>query len=92
MSDISPVNHNNHAALNRMVGQRQTEPTPRMSQGPARGDQVEVSQTAHLLAKMAELPDVRQDLVNQVRAQIDAGTYETPEKIQAAVEALAEDL
>lgn len=35
---------------------------------------------------------VRQDLIDKVRAEIEAGSYETPDKIDAAVENLLEEL
>ena len=55
-------------------------------------DQVQLSQTAQMLAKLDEMPDVRLDLVNAVREQIDNGTYETPEKIDATVTTLLDEV
>ena len=55
-------------------------------------DRAEFSQAAQLLSKLAEMPDVRQDLIDQVRAEIDAGTYETAEKIDQVLDNLPEDL
>jgi len=52
------------------------------------GDQVELSDRALLLSRLRELPDVRQDLVDQVRSAIERGEYETPEKLDAAIEKL----
>lgn len=54
-------------------------------------DQVQLSQTAQMLARLNEIPDVRPDLVNAVRQQIDSGTYETPEKIDATVTAMLDE-
>jgi hypothetical protein len=34
-------------------------------------------------------PEVRQELVARVRQEIRAGTYDTPEKLEAAVDRLA---
>lgn len=91
MSDISPIGRFNPAALNR-AGKQELRPTVGHA-GQSRGrDQVEFSRTAQLLSRMAELPDVRQELVNRVRSEIEAGTYETPEKVDAAVDNLVEDL
>ena len=55
-------------------------------------DSVEFSQTAQLLSKLAELPDVRQGLVDRVRSQIADGSYETPDKLDAAITGLLGDL
>ena len=35
---------------------------------------------------------IRQDLVDRIRREIAAGTYETPEKLQAALERLLQRL
>ena len=53
---------------------------------------VELSEHARLLSKLAELPDVRQDLVDRVKAEIEAGTYDTADKIDALLDELARDL
>lgn len=55
-------------------------------------DVVEISTAAALAAKVGELPDVRADLVARVKQEIKAGEYETPEKIDIAVQRLMEDL
>ena len=44
------------------------------------------------LEQISEIPDVRTNLVAQVRQEIAAGTYETAARISAAAEALAEEL
>ena len=56
----------------------------------ARGsDRAEFSDAAQLLSRV---PDVRQDLIDRVKGEIDRGTYETDEKIDKAIESLLEDL
>ncbi len=55
-------------------------------------DTVEISTIAKLAAKVQEIPDVRTDLVQKVKAEIAAGKYETPEKIEAAIDKLMEEL
>jgi negative regulator of flagellin synthesis FlgM len=46
---------------------------------------------ATYLSKLSALPQVRQDLVNSVREQIAAGTYDTPERLDAALNVLLSD-
>lgn len=55
-------------------------------------DRVELSDASRLLAKLLGLPEIRQDLVDQVRAQIEAGTYDTPEKMDQAIESMLDDI
>lgn len=49
-------------------------------------DHVEVSDMARYLAKLRQVPEVRQELIDRVREQIESGVYESPEKIDAAIE------
>jgi len=91
MSDIAPIGRPN---LNGINGQ-----TPRTQRingdapaGTRQGDTVELSATAQYLSQLKDLPDVREELVARVRAELDAGTYETSDRIDAAVDALADDL
>ncbi len=53
---------------------------------------VEISTAAALAEKVRQIPDVRAELVARVKDEIAAGTYETPERIDAAVDRLMEDL
>lgn len=55
-------------------------------------DVVEISTAGQLAAKIAELPDIRTDLVERVKAEIAAGTYETPQRLEVTVNRLMEEL
>ena len=56
------------------------------------GDRVELSRHALLLDRLRQLPDVRAELVDEVRDAIEGGTYETDEKLTAAIQGLVRDL
>lgn len=68
--------------------------TPNAPAGAPEGvsDVVEVSTAAALAAKIQQIPDVRTDLVERVRHEIEGGAYETPERIEGAVGKLLNDL
>lgn len=55
-------------------------------------DRVDISQRARLLSKLAALPPIRQDLVDRIRDQIAAGEYDTPDRFDAALQQLLEEL
>ena len=55
-------------------------------------DQLDISPAAEAAAQAAESEPVRQDLVARVRSEIASGTYETPEKLDAAVDRLLDEL
>jgi negative regulator of flagellin synthesis FlgM len=55
-------------------------------------DRVEISPAAQAAVQASETGRVRQDLVNHLRAQIAAGTYETPAKLDAALERMFDEI
>jgi negative regulator of flagellin synthesis FlgM len=59
----------------------------------ARGtDRVDISPAAETAVRAAESGEVRHELVNQIRDQIAAGTYETPEKLNIALDRLLDEI
>ena len=54
-------------------------------------DKLELSGMSHLL-KTLKNNDVRTDKVASIRAQIEAGTYETDDKLDAAADRMLDDL
>lgn len=69
---------------------------PAASAAPAQAsqihDSVEMSTVAKLAAKIHDLPDVRAELVERVKAEIASGTYETAERIDTALDRLMDEL
>ena len=78
----------NRVEPNRVTPQR-TEATDART---SIGDRAEISEEARLLNKLSEVPDVRMDRVEELRKEIAAGNYETPERIEQAVDRLLEEL
>jgi negative regulator of flagellin synthesis FlgM len=67
------------------------------SQAPqARGlsgvDQLDISPEAELLSQVRDRPEIRQDRVNDIRAQIKNGTYDTDEKLDLALSRLLDEI
>jgi negative regulator of flagellin synthesis FlgM len=60
--------------------------------GVAGTDRVDISPAAEAAVRAAESGEIRHELVNQIRAQIAAGNYETPEKLDLAVERLLDEI
>ncbi|MFP4145727.1 MAG: flagellar biosynthesis anti-sigma factor FlgM [Phycisphaeraceae bacterium] len=91
MSDISPIGRPNLPSYNGSSrAARAYQNTPRPERGGQ--DQVDFSSEAQLLSRLKNMSTVRHDLVDRVKAEIQAGTYETPEKLESAVEAMLDDL
>lgn len=91
MSDINPVGG---LASTTTLREFANQPSARPDRGdaPAPGDRVEISELALFLSKLAELPEDRARKVVEVRSEIARGAYETPEKLNVALDRLLEEL
>ena len=56
------------------------------------GDRAEISEVARLLNKLSEVPDVRMNRVAELKELIGNGRFETPERIEKAVDRILEEL
>ena len=61
-------------------------------QAGAPRDHVEISPLGQLLDGISQLPAIRYERVEEVRRQIAAGSYETPEKLELALDRLLDEL
>ncbi len=55
-------------------------------------DHVEISPLGRMLDGITQLPEIRHEKVAEIRSQIAAGTYETPEKLDLALDRLFDEL
>ena len=55
-------------------------------------DQLDISPEADMISRLRDVPDIRADRVAEIRHQIEAGTYETSEKLDIAVGRLLDEL
>lgn len=90
MSDISPVHRPVAPTID--PHHRSAKASVKADTTTRGNDQVELSPRAQLLSKIADLPDVRQGLIDRVRASLDDGTYETEARTNAALDGLLEDI
>lgn len=61
-------------------------------QAQAPRDHVEISPLGQMLDGISQLPDIRHEKVEEIRRQIASGTYETPEKLEMALDRLIDEL
>ena len=59
---------------------------------PLVGDQVEISEHARLLEKLSQIPAIRAEKIDEIKRLIEAGDFETAERIAGAVEKLMEEI
>ena len=67
-------------------------PSEARAEGAPIQDEVSISDAARLAEQVRQMPEIRQELVDRIRAQIASGSYETPEKLDLAVERLLDEI
>lgn len=99
MTIMATVNHISPGAATRVEVPATPRPPartptpPDAPDAPRRApDTVDLSEQARYLDALRTGADVRTNLVQRVRAAIEAGTYDTSDKLDAAVENLLDDL
>lgn len=65
---------------------------PRETYSSGGVDQLDISPEADFVAQARDLPEIREDRVADIRARLAAGTYETADKLDAAVSNLLNEL
>jgi negative regulator of flagellin synthesis FlgM len=82
-----------HAAQAVAAPHRLTPAQPASSPYEAAGvDQLDISPEADFVAQTRDLPDIREERVASIRAQIQAGTYETADKLDMALSRLLDEI
>lgn len=89
MSDIAPISRSSGAY--QPVGRRAVENGGATSASSRSSDSVEFSKASQLLSKLQELPETRTDLVERIRAEIKNGSYDTDDKLSAALDSAIND-
>ena len=56
------------------------------------GDRLDISAAGEIAGRMAEIPDIRADRVQQIRDAIQNGTYETSDKLDTALSRLLDEI
>lgn len=59
--------------------------TESVSKTMAPVDQLEISEAGKLMSESQDLSAVKAERLAQIKAEIDAGTYDTPEKMETAL-------
>jgi hypothetical protein len=87
---ISPIGFN--SPITRLQGSKALESSQGLQDVDTReSDTVEISDSARYLGEIRKLPDIRQDKVDNARALIAAGKFETPDRINGTVDRLLEE-
>jgi negative regulator of flagellin synthesis FlgM len=92
MQVYGPTHLHGAQPINPPHAARPTPPAAEVNSSSPISDEVQISDAARLIEQTQQLPDVRQDRVAAIRAQIAQGTYETPDKLDVAVSRLLDEI
>jgi negative regulator of flagellin synthesis FlgM len=92
MQIYGPAHLHGPQGVNAPHAARLTQPATAARPSSATADTLEISSEAAAASRLSEIPDIRHDRVAAIKAQIEAGTYETPERLDAALEALLDEI
>ena len=56
------------------------------------GDRLDISEAGQIASRMAEIPDIRAERVQDIRAAILDGSYETQDRLGTAVDRLLDEI
>jgi flagellar biosynthesis anti-sigma factor FlgM len=56
------------------------------------GDELQISSQGQILSRIADLPEVRQERIDQLRAAIADGSYESGARLETAVQRLLDEI
>ncbi len=92
MSEIAPLSTTSVSRVDTTAPSyaRTTDESAASNQVRRGEDLVEFSQVATYLSKLRQLP-IREDLVSRVKDEIARGVYDTPEKLDAAMNEMLGD-
>jgi negative regulator of flagellin synthesis FlgM len=91
MQVYGPSHLHGPQSINAPHASRVTAPSAQPESSSIR-DELQISDTARLMEQAQQLPDIRQDRVAAIRAQIANGAYETADKLDIAVSRLLDEI
>ena len=65
---------------------------PAITQPVSTQDEVDISPAGKMLDTLHQSPELRAERLAQIKLEIDAGTYETPDKLEAALGKLIDEI
>ena len=95
MPDISPINNLQGSSVPASIQRTQVDAPATTASTPKHTeiqDRVEISDHARHLEKIRQSPDIRQSKIDAARSEIAQGTYETPDRLRAALLRLLDDI
>ena len=59
---------------------------------PSVGDRLDISEAGQIAGRLADVPDIRAERVQELRIAIQSGSYETADKLSTAIDRLLDEI
>jgi anti-sigma28 factor (negative regulator of flagellin synthesis) len=92
MQIYGPAHLHGPQGVNTPHATRLTQPNTAARPSADTADTLEISSAGAAASRLAEIPDIRHERVAALKAQIQAGTYETADKLDRALDALLDEI
>ncbi|MGE0605839.1 MAG: flagellar biosynthesis anti-sigma factor FlgM [Pirellulales bacterium] len=92
LSIHGPIGVHGPQAITAPHTQRVNSPASSSSAGVSFRDDVQISDTAQLISRIHDLPEIRADRVNQIRSALANGTYLSDDKLDVALDRLLAEI
>ena len=90
--DVSGIGPSSGASPVRGVAPVAPQQAAQPSSVAAPRDELEISSVGKMMDRMSETPDVRAERLAQIKEAIENGTYDTDEKLEAALSKMFDSL
>lgn len=92
MQIYGPAHLHGPQSVNAPHAARLANPATPVRPGSNTADTLELSAEAVAASRLSDIPDIRHDRVAAIKAQIQAGTYETADKLDRALDAMLDEI
>jgi flagellar biosynthesis anti-sigma factor FlgM len=92
MQIYGPAHLHGSQSVNAPHAARLTNPQAASRATASTADTLEISAEAAAASRLSDIPDIRHDRVAAIKAQIQAGTYETADKLDRALDAMLDEI
>ncbi len=92
MQVFGPTSVHGPQGINAPHATRPASNTPATRPTADVSDELQLSGPAQAASQLSDIPAIRQDRVDTIRAAIANGTYETPDKLSGALDSLLDEI
>jgi len=87
----SPVHVHGPQPINPQHNVQRSRPTENAN-ATSQADQLDLSEAAQALSNISDIPEIRSDRIEAIRTQIAEGVYDSPDKLDTAIDRILDEM